>query len=180
MLHRRPRSFRPRHTRLCRRSPRPPPLRPRHHPPRSCRGHPFRLRGLRHSLPDPPPASLRGISLTDPAILAAPSYLASFADTLPILFEDLALSPALCHHASWPSSPSITLSAAHAAFIDIAPLLSPDVAIHTLLTAPSGRLSIALLHAIAGHRAQHSLARAVFSHLLAAMLSPASTLSKTA
>ena len=136
------------------------------------------------------PASNGGIALPDPMLLAAPSFLASLADTLPTLLYDTLLGPYLANPALWPSSPSITLTAAAAAFAEIAPLLAADSpslstnplhpTIRVLLTAPDGSVSPALLPAVAGRRSQHVFTAAVFSRALAALLSPDAALSVTA
>ena len=137
------------------------------------------------------PASLGGISLPDLLLLAVPCYLASFADTLPLLLLDPLLAPHLSSPALWPSSRSSVLSAAHSAFSTIIPLLaldSPFLAsnplhpcIRALLTAADGSLSPAKLHAIAGRRSQHVFSTAIFSAVLThQLLSVASPLSTTA
>ena len=128
------------------------------------------------------PAALGGINIPDPAALATPSFLASIADTLPILSSDHILAPALLDPTAWPSSKSLTLRSAHAAFHSIVSLptfaaiaSNPSAeslhrAIPSLLTAPNGRFSITLLASCAGRRSQSTFTHAVFSHLLERVL----------
>ena len=135
-------------------------------------------------------ASDGGVNFPDPALLAAPSFLGSFADSLPTLALDPFLAPLLADCAAWPVSPSPVLRAAHAAFGQLAPLLAgcvtaadascPHQTLRARLTAPDGSLSIHLLPSAAGHRPQHSFSHALFTHLLRHLLSPASGLSTLA
>ena len=135
-------------------------------------------------------ASDGGINFPDPALLAPSSFLGSFADSLPTLAADPFLRPILADTASWPSSRSPVLRAAHGAFALLAPLLvasvtAPDAScphqsLRARLTAPDGRLSIRLLPSAAGRRPQHSFSHAFFTYLTRQLLSPNSTLTSLA
>ena len=77
-----------------------------------------------------------------------PCFLASFADTLPLLLADPVLHPYLSTPDSWPSSPSLFLRSASAAFLRITslPTFAPTAdsftpihqSVHSLLTTPTG------------------------------------------
>ena len=135
-------------------------------------------------------ASDGGINCPDPALLAPPSFLGSFTDSLPTLAADPFLRPVLADTASWPSSPSPLLRAAHDAFALLAPLLTasvtapdascPHQSLRTRLTAPDGSLSICLLPSAAGRRPQYSFSHAFFTHLTRQLLSPNSPLTPLA
>ena len=117
-------------------------------------------------------ASDGGINCPDPALLAPPAFLGSFADSLPTLAADPFLQPILSDTASWPSSPSPLLRAAHDAFALLAPLLTasvtapdascPHQSLRARLTAPDGSLSIRLLPSASGRRPQYSFSHAFF------------------
>ena len=135
-------------------------------------------------------ASDGGVGFTDPALLATPSFLGSFADTLPTLSHDSFLAPILADPASWQHSASPVLRGAFDAFHQLAPLLAdsitapdtscPHQTLRAHLTAPDLTLSIHLLANAAGRRPQHSFTHALFSHLVRHLLSPASSLSDLA
>ena len=128
--------------------------------------------------------------LPHPALLASPSFLGSFADSLPTLALDPFLAPFLAALAAWPRSPSPVLRAAHAAFGQLAPLLAGSVTaadascrhqtLRALLTAPDGSLSIHLLPPAAGRRPQHSFSHALFAYVTRHLLSSDSPLSALA
>ena len=135
-------------------------------------------------------ASDGGINFPDPALLAPASFLGSVADSLPTLAADPFLRPALVDTASWPSSRSPLLRAAHGAFALLAPLLAasvtapdascPHQSLRARLTAPDGSLSIRLLPSVAGRRPQHSFSHAFFTFLTRQLLSPNSPLTPLA
>ena len=138
------------------------------------------------------PAAHGGVALPHPAILAMPCFLASFADTLPLLLADPVLHPYLSTPDSWPSSPSLLLRSASAAFLRITslPTFAPAAdsftpihqSVHSLLTTPTGSISIHLLPTISGRRSQHAFTHATFTHLrdsfLATSTLPATTLAR--
>ena len=133
------------------------------------------------------PSSLGGINLPDPTLLSHPAFLASFADTLPLLLDDHILQPTLIGTASWATSPSPTLVSASATFCAIAPLLAVSVdanplhpGVRTRLTARDGSLALSLLHSVANRHAQHVFSFAVFHHLYERLLSATSALTPIA
>ena len=141
------------------------------------------------------PASIGGIHLPDPELLAPPAHLASVADTLPIHYADPALRAILGHPLQWSTSRSPNLADAWTSFHSIAPILvaastadpdslddddrAPDLAL--LLLDAAGAPTIEKLHAVAGRRVQYRFTRAVFGHLLSfALNNPASPLTASA
>ena len=133
------------------------------------------------------PSSLGGINLPDPTLLSHPAFLASFADTLPLLLDDPVLRPTLVDTASWATSSSPTLIAASATFSAIAPLLAVNIdanplhpSVRTRLTARDGSLALSLLHSVANRHSQHVFSYAVFSHLYERLISPTSALTPIA
>ena len=135
-------------------------------------------------------ASDGGVNFPDPALLASPSFLGSFAGSLPALSLDPFLAPFLADPAAWPLSPSPVLRAAHAAFGLLAPLLAASAtaadascyhqSLRAHLTAPDGSLSILLLPSAAGRRPQHSFSHGLFTHITRHLVSSASPLSPLA
>ena len=125
-------------------------------------------------------ATQGGVALPDSLNISPPANLGSFICTLPILMHDPHLAPILqdCHR--WPTLKSNTLSQAHHTFHFITQLktfttsqayfspLHPSVI--SLLTDPSGKLSIYLMHNLANRHPQSAFSTPFFLHALDARL----------
>ena len=134
--------------------------------------------------------SAGGVGLSGPVTLAAPAFLASFADSLPALSTDPFLAPFLADRSSWHSSPSPILRDAALAFTSLTrlpPLLdrvllsrlddSTTSAVSSLLDS-SGRPSLDRLHLAAGLHLQALLFTALSTAARDAALPTLSTLAR--
>ena len=125
-------------------------------------------------------ATQGGVGLPDSLNISPPANLGSFICTLPILMHDPHLAPILQDCNNWPNLKSNTLSQVYHTFHFITQLktfttsqayFSPlHPSIISLLTDPSGKLSIYLMHNLANRHPQTAFSTPFFRHSLTEQL----------
>ena len=125
-------------------------------------------------------ATQGGVALPDSLNISPPANLGSFICTLPILMHDPHLAPILQDCNKWPTLQSNTLSQVYHTFHFITQLetfttsqsyFSPlHPSIISLLTDPSGKLSIYLMHNLANRHPQSAFSTPFFRYSLAERL----------
>ena len=125
-------------------------------------------------------ATQGGVGLPDSLNISPPANLGSFICTLPILMHDPHLAPILKDCNRWPNLKSNTLSQVYHTFHFITQLktfttsqayFSPlHPSIISLLTDPSGKLSIYLMHNLANRHPQTAFSTPFFRYSLAERL----------
>jgi hypothetical protein len=125
-------------------------------------------------------AAQGGVALPDTLNISPPANLGSFICTLPILGHDPYLAPILRDCNKWPTLKSNTLSQVYHTFHFITQLKTFTTAqpyfnplhpsIISLLTDPTGKLSIFLMHNLANRHPQTAFSTPFFRHSLAERL----------